>query len=208
MADYNIPNDGKLHTRWSELIRCTPGQIDTVIAERFEGRRRAETESMAFGTDRHEMWQEEAEKTGYIPACFGNDTRWPVSHVEKEFATEILPGIVVHSRIDTLCAGIETIVDYKTVLDGKRGWEANIAKYRGGSKQLTFYAFQVGLHGHRIRHGAYLCEIWSADREEIIGYEAVKFPIQLTEIAEVVAWVKKRAAMLAAAVEAYQSKTP
>ena len=199
MPNYKFSNDGKLHTRWSELTSCTPGQIDRVLAER-EGAPRVETESMAFGTERHAMWQEEAETQRKVPSCFGLD--WPVSHVEHEFTTEILPGIVVHSRIDTLCSDIQTIVDYKTVLDGKNGWQKNIEKYRKGSPQLTFYAFQVGLHKIRVTRGAYLCEIWNSTQDEIVGYEPVIFDIKLSEVAKVVAWVKQRAIFLVSALEA------
>lgn len=204
MADYNYPDDGKLHCRYSELIRCTAGGIETVIAERLEGRRRVETEAMAFGTERHAMWQEEAEKTGWVADCF--NVEWPVSHVEHEFATEILPGVVVHSRPDIVVASKNLLPDYKTVVDGKQGWRYTIKQYAHATKQrqLKFYAFQLGLHGILIREGAFLCEIWNKDRDTIVGYEIVRFPITLADMAGAVAWAKPRIAMLAATLESYQ----
>lgn len=200
MADYKYADDGKIHTRYSELIRCTPGQIDRVLAER-RGRRRAETEDMAFGTVRHATWQEEAEKTGRLPLCFNRD--WPVSHIEYEFATEVLPGVVIHSRPDIVCAEVQIIPDFKTVIDGVNGWQQNIKGYYHGSKQrqLKFYAYQVGLHGILIRKGAFLCEIWNQPRDTIIGYKIVEFPITLSDMAATLQWIKPRAAMLAAALE-------
>lgn len=201
MADYNYANDGKIHTRYSELIRCTPGQIDRVVAERLDGRRRAETADMADGTVRHLMWQEEAEKTRRVPEIFGVD--WPVSHVEQEFATEVLPGIVVHSRVDILCKTQQLIPDFKTVVDGKQGWKKIVDGYRQSAKQrqLKFYAFQAGMHGIHINKGAFLCEVWNRQRDTILRYEIVPFKISPLDIAEAVNWIKPRAALLATVLE-------
>lgn len=202
MADYKYDkNDGKIHTRYSELIRCTPGQIESVLAER-KGARRVETEGMAFGTERHAMWQEEAEKTKKVPAIFGLD--WPVSHVEQEFTSEIMPGVILHSRLDLVCADLSILPDFKTVVDGKQGWKKIVESYRHNVKQrqLKFYAFQAGLHSIRITKGAFLCEIWDGERENILGHEIVEFPITFADIAESFAWMKPRAALLAAALEA------
>lgn len=195
MPDYNYANDGKIHTRFSELIRCTPNQIDAVIAER-EGARRIETEAMAFGTERHAMWQEEAEKTQKIARCFG--LSWPVSHIEQEFVSEIMPNVILHSRPDVVCAEVGIIPDYKTVVDGTRGYEVNLAQYKHHAKQrqLRFYAYQLGLHGIRITKGAFLCEIWSAARDTIIGYETVDFNISIYNMSETLSWIKPRAALL------------
>lgn len=200
MPDYTYANDGKIHTRYSELIRCTPGQIESVLAERA-GRRRIETEDMGFGITRHEMWQEEALKSHRIPSCFRRD--WPASHIEHEFATEVLPGVVVHSRPDIVCADTHTIPDYKTIIDGVNGWKHNLDTYRHNSKQrqLKFYAFQVGLHGMLIRKGAFLCEIWNKQRSAILGYEVIEFDISLSDMAAALQWLKPRAAMLASALE-------
>lgn len=199
MSDYKFDkNDGKIHTRYSELVRCTPGQIDRVLAERAGSRQRFVGESMLDGVEAHLQWEMEAKRTGKIPECF--DLDWPVSHVELELASEMFPGVVVHSRIDSVCADIETVVDYKTVVDGKNGWQANIKPY-GNSKQLPFYAFQLGLHGIRIRRGAYLCEIWSQDKKTILDYKVVKKELAMSDIATVLPWVRDRVAVLVSALK-------
>jgi hypothetical protein len=201
MADYTYAEDGKLHTRYSELVRCTPGQVDKVVLERSGARTRVETDDMQFGIVRHEMWAQEALKTRQPYHAFG--LGWPVSHVEQEFTTEMLPGVVVHSRLDLLCERLAILPDYKTVVDGKRGWRQVVGDYRHATKQrqLNFYAFQVGVHGIRIREGAFLCEIWNHRRDTILGYEVVRFPITSMDIVRVLPWVKQRVAMLAAALE-------
>src|SRR5882762_7616632 len=117
MDDYIYPQDNKLHVRYTQLTQVSPGSLDRVLAE-INGQTRIETEDMSFGTERHQAWQEEAEKTGLVAKCFGVD--WPVLHIEREFATEIMPSVVLHSRPDVVCTnGI--LVDYKTVVDGKQG---------------------------------------------------------------------------------------
>lgn len=200
MADYNYAQDGKVHTRFSELLRCTPGQIDRVIAERA-GAARAETESMRFGTERHEIWEDEVKETGLVPSYFG--VEWPVSHLEHEFATEVMSGLVIHSRPDLVCADIGIIPDFKTVVDGVNGYEKNLSGYRHKSKQrqLIFYAFQLGLHNYYINKGAFLCEVWDGKREDILDYYVIEFPITPKDISEVLAWVKPRAALLMTAIE-------
>jgi hypothetical protein len=156
---------------------------------------------MLDGTLRHEAFEGESKITGKLPACFGLD--WDVTYAEQEFTTELLPGIVVHSRPDAVCAAIETIVDYKTCLDGINGYRANVEGYRHASKQrqLVFYAYQLGLHGIRIRKGIFLCEIWNKDRDTILGYEHVEFPITLKDMADVLMWAKPRIALLASVLE-------
>lgn len=203
MADYSYTEDGKIHTRYSSLIRCTPGQIDRVIAE-MQGAGRAETEAMGFGTLRHEMLEEEARASGRLPACFGIDAA--ADYIEHEFTTEIWKGIVIHSRPDAVSADPEnggTIFDYKTVVDGKGGWKKTVDSYRheGKQRQLVFYAYQLGLHGIPIRHGAFLCEVWNEARDEILRYEIVQFDITLGHMAHVLSWAKSRAALLQTVLE-------
>lgn len=201
MANYTCNHpEGTICTRYSELTRCTPGQVDRVLADRESGRTLS-TDNMLDGSLRHEMFEQEAKITGKLPACFGLD--WPVSHIEQEFTTELVRGVVVHSRPDTVCADVETVVDYKTVLDGANGWKANVEGYRHASKQrqLFFYAYQLGLHGIRIRKGVFLCEIWNKGRDEILGYERVEFPITLMDMAGALNWAKPRIALLASELE-------
>jgi hypothetical protein len=174
MADYVYPDDGKLHVRFSELVRCTEGQIDRVVAERKNPASRVETEDMKFGTARHDMWAEESKRTGMIPECFKEleGLYQAVTHVEKEFVTEIAPGIVVHSRPDALCSAVQRICDYKTVIDGVRGFEKNLSHYRT-SKQGLFYMFQLAIHNETYREIVYMCEVWNKERTKIIAYRAI-----------------------------------
>jgi len=201
VSDYQYdPTDGKLHVRYSQLVQCTPGNIDRVIAE-INGLSRVETDDMSFGTLRHEMFAVDASETGKPYRSFKLD--WPVSHIEHEFATEILPGVILHSRPDIVCADVGILPDYKTVVDGVQGWEHTVKSYSSMAKQrqLIVYAFQLGLHGIRIRQGAFLCEVWNRERDTILGYETVLFPITLADMAGVLPWIKMRVALLASVIE-------
>jgi len=200
VSDYLHAEDGKVHTRYTELVRCTVGQIDRVIAERMNKDLKFKSERLDFGTDRHAMWEEEARATGRLPECFGLD--WPVSHAEEEFATEILPGVVVHSRPDAVCAPIATIVDYKTLCAEtlEQGIKKAVKAY-SNSRQLPFYGFQVGLSGIRIRKIAYLIEIWNMEQDTILGYHTLIKDLPMAEVAKMLPWVKERVSMLVAAVE-------
>lgn len=204
MADYVYDDDGNVHTRYSELMRCTPGQIGRVIAER-EGARRVETASMVFGTDRHEMWADEALKTGKVPKCFGLD--WEVSHVEKEFAYQLMPGIVLHFRPDIVCESTFMLPDFKTVLSGVNGHEHNLKKYQTGAaiKQLESYTFGLGLHGIKINELAFLCEIWNGDRTKIIGYRVIKRKVSLFDVGVTMDNLRKRALFLKKSIEAHRA---
>lgn len=201
MADYLYAEDGKIHTRYTELVRCTAGQIDRVIAERVGDVKKFKSDRLEFGTDRHEMWEDEGKRTGHLPACFGLD--WAVSHVESEFATELLPGVIVHSRPDAVCASEATIVDYKTLCASSVGdGIAKAAKMYAKSRQLPFYGFQVGVHGIRIKKIAYLIEIWNEEQDEILGYHYIVKDLPMAEVAKMLPWIKERVSMLVSAVEA------
>lgn len=204
MADYLHADDGKIHTRYSELVRCTGRSIERVLAERFDNAQRFENASMLFGTDRHEMWAEEGEKTKKIPACFSECIAEPLelSHVEQEFATELLPGVIVHSRPDAVAAKQATIIDYKTAIEPEDGDWRKIRIQYSNSKQLKFYAYQLGINGIRITRGLYLIEVWNRNRDEILGYMLVEQRYKFFGLAQVLPWVKERIAMLVACVEA------
>lgn len=202
MADYHYPDDGKIHLRYSELVRCTHGQIDRLINEKENGGR-FESEHMQFGTDRHEMWAEQSRRYGLLPRCFrevaaAGDLTCPLDFIEQEFVTEIAAGVCIHSRPDAVSLAAETIFDYKTVVDGSRGFAANVAQYKQ-SKQGKFYAFQLALHGHRIGRVVYLCEVWNADRTKIVGYHTVEQKLNLLEVAAMRRWAIERAAIYKAA---------
>lgn len=211
MADYLIADDGKIHTRYSELTRCTPGQVDRVVLERLGKIKRFSNDKMAFGTDRHDMWESTGKATGHIPECFG--LNWPISHAEQEFASEILPGIVLHSRPDAICAAVAALVDYKTIIADSvvEGVLLAVKRY-SKSKQLPLYAYQLGLHGIRIKVIAYLVEIWNRpefrdgvmirDSDTILGYKIIMKDFKLSDVAKALPWVKDRVSYLAAALEA------
>lgn len=199
MSDYLHDDDGKIHTRYTELTRCTPGQIDKVVAERY-GARKFTSDKLDFGSDRHALWEEETNRTGILPACFGLD--WSVSHAEKEFASEVLPGIVLHSRPDAVCADCFTLIDYKTLIaDSMAEGEVLAVERYGKSKQLPLYAYQLGLHGIRIKRIAYLIEIWNREQTEILGYKTLIKDFKMSDIARILPWVKERISYLAVALE-------
>lgn len=208
MSDYLYADDGKIHTRFSELVACTPGGIDRVLAVRKNPDLRFESESMSWGTDRHELWQEETGRTGLMPACFfGVFPRLAVTHCEQEFATEILSGVILHSRPDAICANDETIVDYKTMIADSLE-EARIKAWGtyNRSRQLPTYGFQVGLHEIKIRKAVYLIEVWKRpgpgqSPDTILGYVVVEKPLALKDLAANLPWIKERVSMLAAALE-------
>lgn len=212
MSDYLIAEDGKIHTRYTELSRCTPGQIDRVVDERLGIAKKFTSDSLEFGTDRHDMWEAEGKSTKRIPECFGLD--WPISHCEQEFAAEILPGIVLHSRPDAVCADIYTLVDYKTLIaDTLAEGELLAVKRYGKAKQLSLYAYQIGIHGIRIKRIAYLIEIWNRpsydefgnvirETDTILGYKIIIKDFKMADIAKVLPWVRSRIANLASAIEA------
>jgi hypothetical protein len=204
VSNYNCNHPkGIICTRYSELLRCTPNQIGRVLHERQHPETRAETEDMGFGTIRHSAWQEEAERTGRLPACFGIDA--PADYIEHEFATEAFPGVIVHSRPDVVSIQDDRVVvyDYKTVVDGLMGWKKTIDGYRHPAKrrQLQWYSWQLGLHGVPVTHGAYLFEVWDKPRETILRYEVMEFPITFRDMAAVVLWAKKRVSLLQTVLE-------
>jgi hypothetical protein len=200
MSDYLYSDDGNIHTRYTELVRCTPGQIDRVIEERLNPNKRFKSDKLDFGSDRHEMWEEESKQTHRLPACFGLD--WPVSHAEHEFASKVLPGVVLHSRPDAVCADIYTLVDYKTIIADTlaEGSMAAVIRYKY-AKQLPVYAYQLGLHGIRIKRIAYLVEVWNRNQDEILGYKTIIRDLTMAEIAQCLPWIKDRVVTLASAIE-------
>lgn len=201
MADYIYADDGKIHTRYSELSRCTAGQIDRVIAERTDPELRVQTEPMSFGEERHSMWAEEVRKTGRLPKVFGHDFK--VDAIEQELVSEILPGVVLHSRLDALCKDLFTVVDYKTVQMEPGQELRSVIKPYIKSKQLKIYAYQLGLRDIEIKNGLFLFEVWDPERTKILGYTShVQNYETMGAILSVLPWVKGRVAMLKSVLEA------
>ena len=192
---YNIKNDGKLHTRFTDLIQCTPKGVAHVIARSQGLEKPVETETLQFGKIRHDMWQAESEKTGKLPQCFIDE--WPelaeleATHVEQELATEIYKDIILHSRPDMIAAKQFTLIDYKTMVREDTG--AGIYK---NSRQLPIYSYQAAMHNIRIKKYIYLVEIWNEDRSEIVGYDKYEREINLAEISAIRHWIKQRCEVL------------
>lgn len=212
MADYVHADDGKVHTRYSDLIRCTPAQVSKLVAERLGGAHRYEGSAMKFGTTRHDMWAKESEKTGKIPECFfeADSVDYEVDHIEKEFVVELFPGIVIHMRPDAVASKSQTIIDYKTATkpDGMtlEVFRQKIQRRYELSKQLKFYAWLLGYHKIRIKSGIYLIEIWNKANTEIIGYAIVRQQYTLYDFAKLKPWAEEASALLAAAVEQWKAE--
>lgn len=197
---YNIKDDGKLHTRYTDLHRATPRQVIDIIREQTGQKKRFESKTLTFGETRHEMWEAEARKTGRIPQCFLD--AFPeyngieVTDVEQEFATEIYKNIVLHSRLDSLARKAGIIIDYKTQKKGAGG-----ARIYKNSKQLPTYAWHLALHNIRIKQVIYLVEIWEFDENgdpvSVVGYEKFVKDLGLADTHNVAAWVRDRCETLA-----------
>lgn len=196
MADYNLKNDGKLHTRYTDLLRATPAQVENIIKEQLGEKTRFKSDVMDFGTIRHDQWQKESEDTGMLPIVFRN--AFPeykdlqITHTEKEFATELFKNIVIHSRPDGVSVPSAIVIDYKTMVKGAGG-----ARRYKSSKQLPFYAFQLGWHNIRIKKYVYFVEIWNETYDEIIGYEKFEKNIGLMDITVMKQWAHDRCEVLA-----------
>lgn len=201
MSDYIHADDGKIHTRYSDLVRCTPGQVQRLLSERLDGLERVETADMAFGTERHEMFAQESLRTNFTAACF--PTRYDATYIEKEFTCEIMQDVILHSRPDVVSLSNSAVIDYKTMVAADMA-EANVKAnrmYGGSAKQLPVYSYQLGINGIMIKKLIYLVEVWDKPRENILGYVEIIKDVNMAEIAKVLPWVFDRCAMLAAAVD-------
>jgi len=202
MADYKKENDGKVHTRYTDLTRCTPGSVDKVALEYLgiTERYRPTGGPMNFGTMRHEMWQEEAENTGVTPEVFKEfpcEYQVPATYIEREFATEIFEGVVLHSRPDVFSKPEATIVDYKTSISD---YETTVKHYRA-SKQHLVYAYQMYAHGIRVDKAVYLIEFWDHDYKKIMGYAKVIVPIRVADLMMIRDWLRVRCERLFVTLE-------
>lgn len=212
MPNYIIDHsDGKIHTRYSELNKMTPGQVDYAMAIRLGERESYQSEDMLFGTERHRFFEAETKRTGKIPACFYEiaglkDVQ--IDRAERELAVELVPGMVIHSRPDAYSIDNFCLYDYKTTLDGTRGWKANVKQYRY-SKQGIFYAMMLALHSIDVYSVKYLCEIWNADRDRILGYDMVEQEITPEKMEDVKHWTIDRLALLKVALrDATEAREP
>jgi hypothetical protein len=203
--NYVFKADGRIHTRYSELTLCTPNQIDRLIAIKNHELDPFESEHMRFGTDRHAMFEDEVRQTGQLPECFRElpvACNVSIDAIEKEYAVQLVRGVVVHSRPDAVSRKTKTIYDYKTVLAAPGGVEGKVNQY-WSSRQGIFYALQLHYHGIEIERVAYLCELWNRDRDQILGYRQVVRQISPDDLKQVEAWAKDRIALLKSATKQY-----
>lgn len=194
MATYEYPDDGNLHTRYSELSQClTPAGAYAVAEQKLGIKGRYENEVMAFGTTRHEMWEDEGKETGMTPACFADNLEFQrfIVETEQHRATEIFKGVIFHFTVDAVVlpeqdaphaqSGDHELVDYKTAtLNGRGGISVDYSR----SVQLPTYALLSRPHGYNVKRGHYLIECWNRERTKLEGYRIVTKDIGLREMAE------------------------
>lgn len=197
---YTIKADGKLHSRYTDLLRATPHQVENIIKEQLGQKDRFKSDVLTFGEIRHNQWQAETENTGLLPIVFRN--AFPeykdlnITHAEKEFATELFKNIVIHSRPDGVAVDEAIVVDYKTMVKGAGG-----ARRYKNSKQLPFYSFQLGIHGIYIKKYVYFVEVWNETYTEIVGYDKFEKAVTLLDIHNTKAWAHGRCEVLALGME-------
>ena len=190
MATYDYPDDGNLHTRYSELSQClTPAGAYAIAEQKLGIKKRIETEAMRFGTDRHKMWEEEGIETGWIPACFADnlDFKRKLAEAEQHRATEIYKGIIFHFTVDAVISD-PAPVDYKTATLSSSG---RLSVDYSKSLQVPTYALLLRPHGYDCKAGYYLIEMWNRERTEILGYRMVEKQIGLRELADAKAMLKR-----------------
>jgi hypothetical protein len=196
---YDTPDDGKLYTRYSDLTKCYSIHSARIVAqEMLLKRRQARRDpTMHFGSVRHKMWEEESKETGLTPACFLEppcSTQLPVDMVEQQVFCEPIKGIVLCSTPDSVSLKHQTIIDNKTS-------SGNLQHY-ANDRQVKVYAFNLAMNGIEIRHGLYLCEIWSKDRKELLGYGRVEQHFDARDINKVwQTWLKPRMELLRVAYD-------
>lgn len=225
MKQYKIHNDGKLHTRYSELTQCTDAGIVRVLQLRAGEVSKFTTASTQFGSTRHEMFEEDVAETGNVPEVFTHQEitkeevratgrtpyeyqfligSMPVSHCEQSFATELFPGVVIHFTPDEIVQEQQTIIDTKTMIPNEAG-KVNPNKYLK-SIQLKLYARLLRPHGIIINRGMFLIEQWTRDYKDITDYHVVPQKIGIMEMGEAQAWAKERVERLQAGIEWWNSQ--
>lgn len=207
-SSYAYPDDGKLHTRFTELVACTPTSVGRVVTQRLDQGVRHSSEILEFGTDRHDDWRDQTKRTGKIPACFLELPDLPaymVDWVEQEIVHELVPGVVIHGTPDAVCKASKTVVDYKTVQSTGNDIKIISRRYRA-SNQAMFYAMLLSQKEVEITNGIYLLELWNPERTQILGYHAERQEYSLLDLARMVQWAIDRCSMLRAELNRQQSE--
>ena len=190
---YNYPNDGKLHTRYSELTRCTVGQIDKVIMERNGELSPFENEITYFGEKRHEMFNKYINENKCLPKQFGLELDCKPEQAERHIACEVAPQLVIHGTPDAF--GADWIIDFKTTTKPDSF---------SASRQTTLYAWLLSIYGLDIKKTYYLCEIWNLERDKILGYKVIEKEVTPESIEEVKKWTLERSRLLYKTIKLYE----
>lgn len=193
MPSYTYEDDGRIHTRFSELKNCTEGSIGRVIQARLFPEERYEGTLMTVGSLRHAEFADEIARTGKIPAVF-QDLVGPlaVDGSEEGFACEILPGVVLHSTVDAYGRD-DYIADFKTVSAGVHPVTGEwVQKKPPKNRQTTIYSIQMALNGIGCNRSLYLFEYWSPDRSEVVGYGKQELGITQDMKDEAMQWIATR----------------
>ena len=195
---YEYKEDGKIHTRWSDLKRCstTHGAL-TVAKEMVLGKKRWSGDD--FGSLRHKMWEEETKQTGRTPECFRHiKIDQPAVMCEQQFEMESLPGVILHSTIDVYLPELSCVTDYKTFTN-----KEDLQHYAQPHKkaQLLVYGVQLLVKGHSVKNLMFLGERWDSAREELLGYDHIMIPVTMLDLVNTQADLKQRAIRLKAAIE-------
>jgi len=193
MNGYIIPDDNKLHTHLSELMRCTPAQMHSVLNERAGISKPYSSPGLDFGSSRHDDWEKEAKKTGRSPECFKKASAFfdiTAEIAEREFASEIIPGVVLHSRIDLY--GDKILADYKTTTMSY----TKAQQLYNRSIQLKIYAYQLMIHDISVEKMVYLIEHWDREHTKILSYSKLEKDYLPRYIKEAKSWLERRVKML------------
>jgi hypothetical protein len=209
MPAYEYPNDGNIHVRQSDLSRCTPGQIKRLVMEKMGELTPFSSGDTSFGSDRHDMLEEEVRETKRLPKVFLQECAIPAHYknieidmVEQKMVTEIYPGVIFHCTPDAVSSSYGLIADWKIT--------TQLAKKYASSKQLMVYAYILMLRGISIKEYAFLIERWDKDpvtgeKNHILEYDCYIREIFEEDIRDIkINFIKPRIEYLVAAVELYR----
>jgi hypothetical protein len=202
MPEYQYPNDGKTHTRYSELVKCTNGQVRKVVQERFGELSPFSNGHTGLGQVRHDMFQDEITKTHRLPKCFLDEVEAckkysdvEIDVVEKHYESEIFKNVVLHSTIDAASTKSGIIFDFKMTTQSAKKWAS--------SKQILVYAYQLILRKVEVKTAVFLIERWNSEKTEILGYECIEIEITPEKVLEVKEWIKSRVELLLTEIKLY-----
>ena len=198
-SSYEYPKDGKFHTRYSELVNCTPMGVQWVVKKRRAQVNDFENFHMLLGTTRHEECAAESRETGKPASCFFDNcpelnSEYNQVAIEQEIAAEIFPGIVLHSTADFRgFNGCWTMVDYKFSSANPRSFLT--------TKQHLVYGLQMLARDELCEKFYYAVERWNPEKTEINGHSVVSAKINRNLIMGVKPWLWDRVCTLQEALE-------